>query len=161
MSISLPFKLHAVVAMAENRVIGRNGDLPWHLPEELKLFKKLTVGHPVIMGRRTWKSLGRPLPGRQNIVVSRSLSLEEATGATVVRTIDELAKLDIKGEAYLIGGAQLYAELLPSCHSLYLTHLKGDYKGDTFFPEFENLFEQNRVLVETGDFIQCLYTRRS
>ena len=160
MNLSLPFQLHAVAAMAENRVIGREGTLPWHLPEELKLFKKLTLGHPVIMGRHTWESMGRPLPGRENIVVSAALAAEGIPGAVAVASIDQLANLGIQGDAYLIGGASLYRALLPACQSLYLTFVKGEYTGDTFFPEFEHLFEHESVLVETEAFRQCRYLKR-
>jgi dihydrofolate reductase len=159
MRIRLPFKLHAVAAMAENRVIGRDGALPWHLPGDLKLFKELTLGRSIIMGRRTWESLGRPLPGRENIVVSRANPPGEADGATLVSSIDALKDLTVSGDAYLIGGAQLYNALLPSCDSLYLTLVKGNHQGDTFFPEFEKLFELDRILVEEAAFKQCLYIR--
>ncbi|MGK0186618.1 MAG: dihydrofolate reductase [Verrucomicrobiales bacterium] len=151
--------LHAVAAMASNRVIGRAGTLPWHLPEDLKLFKALTVGHPIIMGRRTWKSLGRPLPGRQNIVLSQSLTDAEAPGAIVIPSVSALAELQLDKDAFLIGGGQLYQALFPLCHSLYLTYIFEAYAGDTILPEFDHLFTLDKVLTSTATFEQRLYLR--
>ena len=145
--------------MASNRVIGRDGKLPWHLPEDLQLFKKLTLGHPIVMGRRTWESLGRPLPGRQNIVISRALGPTDAPGATVLSEIAELTTLDVDGVAYLIGGGQLYEALFPSCASLYLTYVYHPYDGDTTLPEFDHLFALKKILVSTEAFEQRLYLR--
>jgi dihydrofolate reductase len=155
----MPFKLHAIAAMASNRVIGKAGTLPWHLPEDLKLFKQLTTGHPIIMGRRTWESLGRPLPGRHNIVISRSLSEAETPGATLISEIDQLPHLGITGDAYLIGGGQLYDAMFPACSSLYLTYVFDAYEGDTRLPEFEHLFSLEGILASTDAFEQRLYRR--
>jgi dihydrofolate reductase len=157
----LPFRLHAIAAMASNRVIGRRGALPWHLPEDLRLFKSLTLGHPIIMGRRTWESLGRPLPGRQNIVVSRVLTAADAPGATVVADTRELAHQSLEGDAYLIGGGQLYEKLFPLCSSLFLTYVFHAYDGDTLLPEFEHLFTFEKTLESTAAFEQRLYLRKS
>lgn len=162
MSVSgLSFKLHAIAAMASNRIIGKAGTLPWHLPEDLKLFKTLTLGHPIIMGRRTWQSLGRPLPGRQNIVFSRSLTEAEVQGATLISDLSDLEKLDLKKDPFLIGGGQLYDALFPACSSLYLTYVFEAYDGDTVLPEFEHLFTLDKVLASTTEFEQRLYLRNS
>lgn len=143
-------KLTAIVAMAANRAIGLKGTLPWHYPEDLKFFKRTTLGHPILMGRTTYESIGRPLPGRQNIVLSRTLPPQD--GLTVIRNVSELAAACPGAETvFVIGGAQIYAELLPQCHGLYLTLVKKPYEGDTFLPPFEHLFELKQVLEETPD----------
>lgn len=147
--------------MASNRVIGNEGKLPWQLPGDLRLFKSLTLGHPVIMGRHTWESLPRqPLPGRQNIVISRELAAADACGATVIAGLCALAELGLRGDAYLIGGSQLYRQLLPACRSLYLTYVFNPYHGNTLMPDFEHLFDFDRVLVTTPAFEQRLYLRK-
>ncbi|MCB1096114.1 MAG: dihydrofolate reductase [Verrucomicrobiae bacterium] len=147
--------------MASNRIIGKAGTLPWHLPEDLKLFKQLTFGHPIIMGRRTWESLGRPLPGRLNIVISRSLSMADATGATLLSDIRELEHMKLDGDAFLIGGGQLYDALFPACSSLYLTYVFDPYEGDTKLPEFEHLFALKKTLTSTDAFEQRFYLRKT
>src|SRR5437763_4010463 len=106
-------KIYLVAAVAANGVIGRDGRLPWHLPEDLKHFKRLTLGHPIIMGRRTWESLGRPLPGRDNIVVTRTAGYE-ASGAAVASSLEAALALCTGGSVvFVIGGQQLFAESLP------------------------------------------------
>lgn len=145
----LSFKLIAIAAMASNRVIGRDGKLPWHLPEDLKFFKQTTQGHPVLMGRRTFDSilaqLGKPLPGRMNIVLSETMP--ERPGVHVVRGLDALARLPgVTSPVYLIGGAQLYHALLPQCDEIVLTYLQQAYEGDATFPEFEEEFALSEVL---------------
>lgn len=131
--------------MASNRVIGRDGKLPWHLPEDLKFFKRTTLGHPILMGRKTFESIGRPLPGRKNIVLSRTMPPRE--GVEVIRDISELA--DVCGDAgkvFLIGGAQLFAELLPRCAGLYLTWIATPHEGDVLLPAFEDMFALRETL---------------
>lgn len=141
-------RLIAIVAMASNRVIGRAGTLPWHFPEDLKFFKRTTLGHPILMGRTTYESIGRPLPGRQNIVLSRTMEPRE--GLTVIRDVAELPGVcPDAGPLFVIGGAQVYAELLPQCDGLYLTLVKEAHEGDTFLPHFEHLFDLKDVLEET------------
>ncbi|MCX7170427.1 MAG: dihydrofolate reductase [Proteobacteria bacterium] len=123
----------------ENRVIGNGNALPWRLPEDLKRFKALTHGHPVIMGRKTWESLGRPLPGRTNIVISRRADLH-APGATPVGSLEAaLAAAAATGtdEAFIIGGAEIYGQALPLADRLQLTEIDRDYAGDVFFPKFD------------------------
>ncbi len=141
---SLP-PLIAIVAMASNRVIGKDGTLPWRLPEDLKFFKKTTLGHPILMGRRTFESLGKPLPGRRNIVLSRTMP--EREGVDVIRSLDELAGLAIEAEkVFVIGGAQLFEALLPHCEGMYLTWVEHPYEGDTWLPPFESLFAESQVI---------------
>jgi dihydrofolate reductase len=126
-----------IAAVAANGVIGARGKLPWHLPEDLKHFKALTLGHPVIMGRKTWESLGRPLPGRENIVVTRTAAYE-APGASVAASLDAaLALCAGEAVAFVIGGAELYAAALPLAAGLVLTEIHRDYEGDTRFPDFD------------------------
>ena len=126
-----------VVAVARNGVIGRDNALPWHLPADLAHFKKVTLGHPVIMGRRTHESIGRALPGRDNIVVSRDRGYASA-GCTVVDSLD--AAWEAAGaadEACVIGGTSLFREALPGADVIHLTEVEADVPGDTFFPDFD------------------------
>jgi dihydrofolate reductase len=134
-------RLALIVAQAENRVIGRNNTLPWHLSEDLKYFKSVTLGKVIIMGRKTYESIGRPLPGRTNIVVSRDPNYQ-LDGATVVHSlseaIDEARQIStLKGvdEALVIGGAELYVQALPMAQRLYLTQVHQQVEGDACFPE--------------------------
>lgn len=123
-----------IVARARNGVIGRDGTLPWRLPEDLAFFKRTTMGHPIVMGRRTWESIGRPLPGRRNIVVSRQAGFV-AAGAEVVPSLDEALRLCAgAGELFVIGGAQLYGEALPRADRLIVTEIDDDFDGDTHWP---------------------------
>jgi len=126
-----------IAALSRNSVIGRDNRLPWRIPEDLKRFKALTIGHPVIMGRRTHESLGRPLPGRDNIVITRSKDYA-APGCRVVYTLDEaLAACGGAGEVFVIGGAEIYALALPLADRLQFTEVDGDIEGDARFPAFE------------------------
>jgi dihydrofolate reductase len=156
-AIILPH-LTAVVAMASNRVIGHHGSLPWHLPADLKHFKSLTLGHPILMGRKTYESIGRPLPKRRNLVLSRTL--EPTPGVEIVRTIEELASLfSPQEQVFLIGGAELFAALLPACQELYLTWIERAYEGDSFMPEFESFFQQHEVIGSAEGMEFRRYTR--
>jgi dihydrofolate reductase len=128
-----------IAAVARNGVIGNDGGLPWRLPSDLKRFKQVTMGRPVIMGRKTWESIGRPLPGRLNIVVSR-LPGFVAEGATTVRSLAEALEKAVlaqpgPGEVFVIGGGELYAQAMPAAARLYITHVIADPAGDTLFPE--------------------------
>ena len=126
-----------IAAVARNRVIGAGNALPWRLPEDLQRFRALTIGHAIIMGRKTWESLRRPLPGRQNIVVTRraGLALE---GAEVASSFaDALARVRMPAPAFCIGGGELYAEALPVASTLHVTELDRDFAGDTLFPAFD------------------------
>ncbi|HYX63866.1 MAG TPA: dihydrofolate reductase [Burkholderiales bacterium] len=130
-------RVYLVAAVAANGVIGNGGRLPWQLPEDLKHFKRLTLGHPVIMGRRTWESLGKPLPGRDNIVVTGQPGYG-AAGAAVARSLEGALAL-CAGEpvAFVIGGSRLFAESLPVAAGLVLTEIHRDFPGDTWFPEYD------------------------
>jgi dihydrofolate reductase len=127
-------RLTLIVARARNGVIGRGGKLPWRLPEDLAFFKRTTMGQPIVMGRRTWESIGRPLPGRRNIVVSR-LAGFLADGAETAPSLDEALRLCADSEdVFVIGGAQLYAEALPRADRLIVTEIDADFEGDTHWP---------------------------
>ena len=130
-------KIYLVAAVASNGVIGKNGQLPWHLPEDLKHFKKLTLGHPVIMGRRTWESLRGPLPGRDNIVVTTRAGYE-APGAAVASSLESaLALCAGESVAFVIGGNRLFAESLPIAAGMVMTEIEREYDGDTWFPQYD------------------------
>ena len=129
--------VYLVAAVAENGVIGANGKLPWHLPEDLQHLKRLTLGHSVIMGRRTWDSIGRPLPNRHNIVVSRRKEFH-AMGASVASSLEEaLAAHTGVGPVFVIGGSELYRAALPRATGLVLTRIHRPYEGDTRFPDID------------------------
>ena len=126
-----------IVAHAKNRVIGKDNDMPWHLPADLAYFKKTTLGKPIIMGRKTFQSIGRPLPGRKNIVISRDNSFK-AEGVDVVNSVD--AALDLVNdseEVMVIGGGAIYQHCLAAAQRLYITHIDADIDGDTYFPDYD------------------------
>ena len=129
-------KVSIIAAMAANRVIGKDNKMPWHLPEELSYFKQVTMGKPIVMGRNTFESIGRPLPGRKNIVLSSNTQLM-IDGVTVVHSIEQaLVAADNCDELMIIGGARLYEQMLPYADCLYLTDIKLNVAGDAFFPDF-------------------------
>jgi dihydrofolate reductase len=129
--------LSIITAIAQNGVIGIENRLPWHLPADLKHFKALTLGKPIIMGRKTYQSIGKPLPGRRNIVVSRNPQFN-VQGCEVVGSLDEaLVLTSAEAEVMVIGGAQLIAQALPKATRLYLTFIHQDFVGDCFFPEWD------------------------
>ncbi len=130
-------RIHLIVAMSKDRVIGNAGGIPWHLSEDLKRFKAITMGHPMLMGRKTWDSIGRPLPGRESIVITRRRDFS-APGATVVHSLDDaIAHAQARGatDAFVIGGGEIYRESLARADVLHLTVLHTAVEGDTTFPE--------------------------
>lgn len=130
-------RLILVAAVARNGVIGKNGGIPWQLPADLQHFKRLTLGHPILMGRRTWESLGRPLPGRRNLVISRQQGWS-AEGAEHAESLTAaLQRVAREPLAFVIGGAQLYAQALPLADGLELTEIDCDFDGDTRFPDWD------------------------
>lgn len=129
-------RIALIAAQAENRVIGLDNKMPWHLPEDLQYFKKITLGKPVIMGRKTFESIGRPLPGRTNIVVTRQ-SDWRAEGVVTAPSLEQalsLAEQESPDELMVIGGAQIYAEALPLAQRIYLTQIHKEVEGDAWFP---------------------------
>jgi dihydrofolate reductase len=130
-------KISIIVAMAANRVIGYENHLPWHLPADLAHFKVVTMGKPILMGRKTWESIGRPLSGRTNIVITRDRDYQ-ADGCVVAHSMEEaIAAAQGNDEVMVIGGADFYRQVLPLTDTLYLTLVEGDFTGDTFFPELD------------------------
>ena len=130
-------RVSLIVAMQRNRVIGREGNLPWHLSADLKRFKRLTMGHHIIMGRKTFASIGRTLPGRTTVVVTRQEDFE-ADGAIVVHGVhDAIAASADDEEVFIVGGADIYRQALPLVDRIYLTEVDADVLGDTQFPEFD------------------------
>ncbi len=152
----------AIAALAENRVIGAGGKIPWHLPEDLQFFKEKTSGHTIVMGRKTWDSLGRPLPKRRNVVVSRTLAPGENTlpGAIVIRELAALSALPATEQVWIIGGADVYRQALPQCAELYLTHVAGTPSGDAYFPAYEELFAPAETIKTAPNFKIVRYVRR-
>jgi dihydrofolate reductase len=140
----------AVAAMATNRVIGADGKIPWHLPEDLRWFKELTMGGTLLMGRLTYDSIGKPLPGRATIVMSRKDGLV-IPGVEVIRDLSGLQNARTQGEIFVVGGSEIYRMALPYCRDLYLTEVKREVSGDRKFPVFEELFRFSSVLRETDD----------
>jgi len=149
---SLIPKINLIAAMANNRTIGMNNQMPWHLPADLKHFKAITLKHPVIMGRKTYQSIGKALPGRRNIVVTRDpdFCLDDAE---VVNDLDRAVKLcDDVSDIMIIGGANIYNQMLDQADRLYLTFIDLDVKGDTFFPDWQRLgFQQTSTEAHLPD----------
>jgi dihydrofolate reductase len=150
---------YIIVARTRDRVIGQDNRMPWHLPEDLKLFKKLTTGNTVIMGRRTYQSIGKPLPNRNNIVVSRSGM--DIPGAVVCQSMAQaLAKAEEYGQKiFFIGGAEIYRQALPLADFLCVSWLKQDHPGDTKFPEFDESDWERLSETEYPEFTNVLYKR--
>ena len=146
-----PFK--AIAAMSLNRVIGAGNKIPWHLPEDFKWFKKMTTGQVIVMGRKTYESIGKPLPNRTTIVLSR-LPLR-IPGVRIVADLKQLDALETEfagREIFICGGAQLYEQALPLCSDLYLTLVKRKVDGDTFFPNFEDRFALGEEILDGPEF---------
>ena len=161
-------KLSLVAAVARNGVIGRDGGIPWRIPEDMQRFRALTVGHPVVMGRRTWESLPerfRPLPGRRNIVVTRDAGWS-SEGTERAGSLEEALELAADAErVFVIGGAAVYASALPLADELALTEIASDVEGDTFFPafeptEFEEVAREPHVAPDGTPFAFVTYRRR-
>lgn len=157
--------MKAIAAMSTNRVIGRGNTIPWHLPEDFKWFKRATLAQTVIMGRTTFLSLGKPLPGRKNFVLTRnpevplpqSAALSPGTELILASNLAQLAELE---PAWLIGGASIYEQFLPECTDLYLSVVFREVEGDAYFPPFEHLFAPDySVEFKTEDFEVRRYRR--
>lgn len=143
-------KTSLVVAMDENRVIGADNGLPWRLPADLKHFKRVTMGHPIVMGRRTWESIGRPLPGRTNIVVTRQADFQAPEDVVVVDSLEAAkARVGNCDEWMIIGGAELFEQVLADADRIYLTEIHAAFEGDTYFPQIN---EDEWACVSREDF---------
>lgn len=136
-------------------MIGIGNTLPWRLPADLRHFKRLTLGHPILMGRKTWDSLGKPLPGRTSIIITRNPDFV-AQGCLVAHSLEEaLAYHPNTGEVFCIGGADLYKQVLPLADRLYLTEIQRDYEGDAWFPEFDrNIWRETQRRSEAADGLE-------
>ena len=148
MNATKPFK--AIAAMSENRVIGNAGDIPWHLPEDFKWFKKTTMGGILVMGRKTYESIGRPLPGRDTFVLSRQP--QEIEAVSLFSSLKKLEALETEKVIWIAGGADIYRQAMPACSELILSRVHRTVDGDTFFPDFEDSFELSETLLKTEDF---------
>jgi dihydrofolate reductase len=149
--------VRAIVAMTPARVIGQGGKIPWHYPEDMRWFKQTTMGHAVLMGRKTFESIGKPLPGRLNLVVSRAASFQ---GVEMIRDLIGFQLDRFDRGVYVIGGAEVYRTLLPITEELLVTHVLEEHAGDTFFPDYEGEFEPVEEMLRTADLIIKRYVRR-
>ena len=143
-------RLSIVVAMDSNRLIGKDNGLPWHLPADLAFFKKLTTGNTILMGRKTFDSIGRPLPNRRNIVITRNADIE-ITDCEVVNSIEKaLSLVQSETEVMVIGGAKLYQQILPIADRLYITQIEGEFDGDAYFPSY-NEAEWSQISIDSRE----------
>ncbi|MEK7499725.1 MAG: dihydrofolate reductase [Patescibacteria group bacterium] len=142
--------LTIIVAVAKNNVIGSNGIIPWNIPEEMALFKSITMGHPVIVGRKTFDSIGHELPGRENIVLSKSGE---------INCIEKALEQTKEKQAFVIGGASVYAQMMPFVDQMRISHLKKAYEGDALFPKIDRNIWRITKQQEFSDFIHSTYTR--
>ncbi len=150
--------LKTIAAMSLNRVIGAGNKIPWHLPEDFRWFKQMTTGHVIVMGRKTFESIDRPLPNRETIVLSRSAFLHP--GVKTINSLEALPALSDGREIFICGGAQVYAQALSWCSDLYLTLVKRTVEGDAFFPPFEDRFELAEEIRDTPEFKILHYRNR-
>lgn len=154
-------KISLIVAMASNRVIGLNNQMPWHLSADLKKFKSITMGKPIVMGRKTFESIGRPLPGRTNIIISRNADYRQE-GCVVANDLDSAltSACQLADEIFVIGGSALYDSLLPRAKRLYLTQINAAFEGDTFFPEInqDEWQELNREDIDNDPQVAFSYS---
>jgi len=157
MSFARPYK--AIVAVAEDGVIGRGGDLPWRLSEDLKWFKKITLGHTILMGRKTWESLPGALPSRQNWVLSRTANQKD--GMSVFRSMEEVQQALVPAQTlFIIGGGEIYSMALPLCHELFISEVRRKVPdGDAFFPNYKDQFRPVEVLDDNPDFLLRRWVR--
>ncbi len=145
--------------MSLNRVIGHGNQIPWHLPEDFKWFKATTTGHVIVMGRKTFASIGKPLPNRETIVLSRSAFAHP--GVKTISRLEELPALVGDQQVFICGGAQIYEQTLPQCAELFLTLVKREVPGDAFFPKFEDKFELAEEIRDTPEFKILRYRNRA
>src|ERR1017187_2297456 len=149
----------AIAAMSLNRAIGADNKIPWHLPEDFKWFKKMTTGEIIVMGRKTFESIGRPLPNRETIVLSRSQF--QFPGVRTVSDLNQIDRANESREIFICGGAQIYRQTLALCSDLFLTLVKREVLGDAFFPPFEESFELAEELRDFADFKILHFKRKS
>ena len=157
-----------VVAMARNRVIGKDNKLPWHFSSDLKFFKQLTTGSTVIMGRKTFDSIGKPLPNRENFVLSRSAPLDprfrgdDKRGLRFFSSFEEAVKNVKTEKAYVIGGADIFRQTMEKVEGIYLTRIDADYPGDTFYPEIPDIFDEVSIeVLQENPKIEVIFYERN
>jgi len=155
--------LKAIVATTLNGVIGKDNTIPWHIPEDFKFFKKTTMGHILVMGRKTYESIGRPLPGRKTIVLTSNPDSVQHKEVDTISSIKELENIHTEEnqDIFICGGARVYKELLPYCSDLYLTLVNKEIEGDTCFPDFKNLFNRHTVIEDNELFKIIHYTSKA
>jgi len=148
-----------VVAMAENQVIGYQNQLPWHLPADLRHFKQLTMGKPILMGRKTFASIGHPLPGRRNLVLTRQADLQ-LEGCEIIHQADKLKMLNLQAEVMVIGGAEIYQQFLPQAQTLHITWVHKEFIGDTQFPKvnWQEWQSQGKQSFQADERNACNYS---
>lgn len=142
--------IKAIAAMSENRVIGSSGDIPWHLPADFKWFKKTTMGAILVMGRKTFESIGRPLPGRDTYIISHST--QQIPGVKVITDLAELEQVQTEKTIWIAGGGEIYQQMLNKCSELYLTRVHREVDGDAYFPAFEDTFTLDSIIEHNQDF---------
>jgi dihydrofolate reductase len=147
----------AIAAVASNGTIGLNNKIPWHIAEELSFFRRMTLGKTVLFGRKTFESIGKALPDRKNIVLSRSAM--KIQGVTVAGSVEEL--LPIEDDIWVCGGGNVYQLLLPACRELYISTIKKNYPGDTTFPEYESTFVAKKILLDSEKFYVTLFVNKN
>ena len=150
-------KFIAIAACSENYVIGLNNRIPWHLPEDFRWFKETTMNHTIVMGRRTFEAIGRPLPKRTTIVLSKHGFTHP--DVQTFPSLDALYKSKLPEMVFIVGGGEIYRQALPTCKNLLLTLVRGDYKGDTSFPRFQNSFSVLEIIKETSEFMIINYVK--
>jgi dihydrofolate reductase len=158
-----------ILAMDDNRVIGKDNQLPWHLPEDLKFFKRVTMGHPIVMGRKTYDSIGRPLPGRENIIITRNPDYrnEDCTVFNTIAGFLAYCKEKPEEEFFVIGGAEIFHQMMTNVNRLYITEIHEEFEGDTFFQEIDmeswNLISREKGLKDEKnpyDYEFTIYERK-
>lgn len=152
-------KYKAIAAMSENRVIGNNGDIPWHLPDEFKWFKDKTMGGVLVMGRKTFESIGRPLPGRDTYVLSREP--REIPGAHSFTDLSALDHLQTDKTVWIAGGGEIYRQMLDKIDEIYLTRVHREVEGDAYFPKFEDAFKLDHVIESNEQYTIELWLREA
>jgi dihydrofolate reductase len=153
-------RIAIIVAMTKERVIGRNNNLPWHLPEDLKLFKEITMGHPVLMGRKTFETIGQPLPGRENLVLSTQVLAHDGIHRCAHFMEALRVAAQISDTLFIIGGRELYQKALPIASELHISWVKESYNGDVYFPEMDLQNWQEYEKVDYAEFVYIRYEQR-
>ena len=152
--------LYQVVAIANNRVIGKDNKLPWHFSSDLKFFKQLTTGHTVIMGRKTFESIGKPLPNRENFVITRNTQSADGT-VKYFTSVENAIKAVKTKDAFIIGGAQIFNETVNLVDGIFMTEIHADFEGDTFYPELPPIFTQeSKTLLQENPKIEVLFLQK-